>query len=398
MLVDRIGVDERDGESVLRARVSPAGRGLPRFELEYAFPGVAASSLSGTGDSFVPALLLPAMALGEDLEVEATLSARLLAGAATAIDIYKAWRPRVSRVQVAGRSESPQTGAGVGVGLNFTCGVDSFYSLLKSDRANDRRAPPVTHLVFTHNFELEPQDARSQAATGAMIERVARESGKRAVIVKSNLRQRVEPVAPLDMHQGAALASVALSLPGIWNRCLIASSWFYGNLKPWGTHPLLDPLWSTEAVELVHHGAEARRSDKVREISGSALALDHLRACWRPLRGTVNCGHCDKCITTMVLLESEGALRRSRAFPQSLDVEKLRSLRFERSMAVDVLGQLLPTLRMRGDRPELADALAVALRRSRRRMRLRSIAERGARAARRRLRAATRRPKRSGGS
>jgi hypothetical protein len=323
------------------------------------------------------------MGLGEDLEIDGTLSPRLLSGAGTAMDIYKAWRPRLSRVQVLGRSESPQTGGEMGVGLTFTAGVDSFYSLLKAERAKDRRASPASHLLFIHDFNLEPLDASEQAMVTARIQRIADESGKQAIFVSSNLRRRTASVAQWDMHAGAALASVALALSGLWKRCIIASSWYYGNLRPWGTHPLLDPLWSTEAVELVHDGCEARRSDKVREIGGSQLALDTMRVCWRPISGVYNCGRCEKCIATMVMLESEGVLDQARAFGRSLDPETVRSIRFERPVALTVLGDLLESMRARGANPELANALGFALTRSRQRLRLAWALDRGAAAGRR---------------
>ena len=74
------------------------------------------------------------------------------------------------------------------------------------------------------------------------------------------------------------------------------------------SHPALDPLWSTEAVEVVHDGAETRRVDKVAALAASPLALRYLRVCWENRGGAYNCGRCGKCMRTMVDLDLAGAL------------------------------------------------------------------------------------------
>ena len=49
----------------------------------------------------------------------------------------------------------------------------------------------------------------------------------------------------------------------------------YAHLGPLGSHPLLDPLWSSEDVELVHDGCEATRLDKLalRGVGGRGAPL-----------------------------------------------------------------------------------------------------------------------------
>ena len=82
----------------------------------------------------------------------------------------------------------------------------------------------------------------------------------------------------------------------------------YNELSPLGSHPLTDPLWSNEAVELVHDGCEARRTDKIARIAASEAALANLRVCFEDMN--VNCGHCTKCLRTMVplaLLDAKAA-------------------------------------------------------------------------------------------
>jgi hypothetical protein len=44
----------------------------------------------------------------------------------------------------------------------------------------------------------------------------------------------------------------------------VAASNSWENLRPYGSHPLTDPLWSSATVRIEHHGAERRRIDKIR--------------------------------------------------------------------------------------------------------------------------------------
>jgi hypothetical protein len=51
------------------------------------------------------------------------------------------------------------------------------------------------------------------------------------------------------------MASVALLFQHRFSKVLIAATNSYAELTPWGTHQLLDPLWSTELMEFEHDGA-----------------------------------------------------------------------------------------------------------------------------------------------
>ena len=106
-----------------------------------------------------------------------------------------------------------------------------------------------------------------------------------------------------NLTQGSALASVALLLG--FPRVYVPAAYSYSQLIPLGSHPLTDPLWSNESVEIVHDGAEARRVDKVMTIAGNAAALANLRVCFDDMND--NCGRCAKCLRTMIPLGLLGA-------------------------------------------------------------------------------------------
>jgi pyruvyl transferase EpsO len=117
------------------------------------------------------------------------------------------------------------------------------------------------------------------------------------------------------MYHGAAMAAVAYALAPNHGKVYIASSNSYVDLHTWGSHPLLDPLWSTEAVQIVHDGGETRMN-KLRALVQYPEAVARLRVCWRN-PGSFNCGHCEKCVRTMLALRALG-VERCAAFPDIL--------------------------------------------------------------------------------
>jgi hypothetical protein len=124
------------------------------------------------------------------------------------------------------------------------------------------------------------------------------------------------------MYFGAALAAVAHALAPNHGKVYIASSYSYANVHPWGSHPLLDPLWSTDAVQIVHDIGETRM-DKLRVVVQHPEALARLWVCWENL-GNYNCGLCEKCIRTMLALRVLG-IEHCVAFPDTITPDLVRA-------------------------------------------------------------------------
>jgi hypothetical protein len=86
----------------------------------------------------------------------------------------------------------------------------------------------------------------------------------------------------------------------------------YQRLKPWGSSPLLDPLWSSDRLAIIHDGCEASRPEKIAYIATSDAALESLHVC---AQHHTNCGSCEKCVATQVALRNADALDRATTFP-----------------------------------------------------------------------------------
>ena len=291
------------------------------FVVWYEFPIHYESNIDVSGNAFLAATLFPAMKLGENLEIEAPVSPRLLQTVQEIMDVYASWYPALHRIEVSCTDENCPTYSMSGkAGTFFSAGVDSFYSLLKHrDTIND--------LFIIHGFDIPLADEYRFTRAFDAVQTVAREFGKQAVPVVTNVKQYVDQFVGFgSISVGALLASIGLGLGSRFQTVYIPSSMHYSDLYPRGTHPMTDRLWSTERTTLIHDGCEAKRIDKIMEIAKSEIALKTLRVCYMDLPGTYNCGKCEKCVRTMTALRIAGVLDKATAFEEKLTLDMVRKL------------------------------------------------------------------------
>jgi len=179
--------------------------------------------------------------------------------------------------------------------------------------------------------------------------------GKNVIEIETNLRSFLRPyVSYATLSHGAALAGIGHLLAPFFRRMYIASTYTRDHLFPWGSHPELDPLWSTETLEFVHDGGEATRVEKAAWLSESDLALQSLRVC---AGGTNNCGRCEKCVRTMINLASVGALDRCTSFDVPLNLRNVRKILVHDEHTRAFVDENLQALENGACDPQLYDAL-----------------------------------------
>jgi hypothetical protein len=262
------------------------------------------------GEIFACAFLLPAMKRGTGLRIEgASLSPRWLANAKLLMKIFSEWwgyTPIEISCDSAGLAvetiEAPHTG------LFFSGGVDSFHSLLSSEEKID-------DLVYVHGFDCALADQTRLEDARKHLSQIVAGTGHRLILLKTNLREHplIRGIEWIKIY-GGALASAAYTVPGI-RRMMISSSYAVGFLIPCGSHPETDPLWSNEQLVFVHYGVDVRRIDKLIAIADHPLVMRHLRVCWKHAGQPGNCCRCEKCMRTMLILDSLGKLTSFEAFP-----------------------------------------------------------------------------------
>lgn len=314
LTVDRIS-PARAGETVEHsARLRwDAGEATLRITLpeELAAPEPDASP-------FLAATLLQAMRRHADLHIDGSVSERLLWRSDTIQAALHAWDPSLRRCAVSVAATHRATERGRGRLCFFSRGVDSTYSA-----AVTRHEPgPLTGLVFVRGFEPardEQEVARAREAAAAL--------GLELHVCETNLREISEPLMSWGDQHGAGLASVALALAGGARHVVHPATASFATVAPHGSHPLVDHLYSTEAVQIEHDDISHGRLGKVAWLARERPELvDLLRVCYFA-EGADNCGECGKCLFTMACLEAAGALRGAAGFPDRVEPGALAQMR-----------------------------------------------------------------------
>lgn len=222
----------------------------------------------------------------------------------------------------------------------FSRGVDSAYTAARPRRAADR----LDALVFVDGLEpVHGPSVREEEADRARA--MAGRLDLELLVVETDLRRPFE-AAGFDWEDavGPALASVGHALGRRFRRLVVPSGDSYATVEPAGTSPLLEPLLSSERVEIVHDSIARSRLGKVGWLAAERPdLLADLKVCFKEDRPD-NCGRCGKCLLTMACLQVHGALEQAAGFPDEVDLDAVRAFR-------------LPMLKARHDWAELAAAI-----------------------------------------
>jgi hypothetical protein len=68
----------------------------------------------------------------------------------------------------------------------------------------------------------------------------------------------------------------------------------------WGSNPVTNAMLSSDFMDILPVGDEATRSQKALLIAQNKVMTQNLRVCWQSDRFHSNCGHCNKCVRTIL--------------------------------------------------------------------------------------------------
>jgi hypothetical protein len=310
--------------------------------------------LAPAPEAFASAFALAAAHLGRPLVVEPPLTHAWVDGAHAAQAVLADLYGLRGVPEVRARSHRADVAPAPRTALLFTAGVDSFWTLLRSGE-------PVDDLVWVDGYDVRLHEAGRALRVEERIRACAAATGRRAVVVRTNLRDHPAHEATVWSHtHGSALAAVGHLLAAETGRLLLSASWSVVVQAPWGSDWRLDPLWGTGHLRVDHVGHHRWRVDKIADLAGEPLVRRHLRVCWEHRTQDLNCSRCEKCVRTMMSLERVGELAHVETFDGSLSVA-------ERLDALDPLPAELAPIYRASLRKGLPPATAAAVRRLMRR-------------------------------
>ena len=318
------------------------------------------SPVAPTADAALAAALMPAMVRGGRLGLSDPVSPRMLRGQREFQAIQRTWsldwvfgEPlHEIEVVVPTRDADPAPPTGR-VAAFFSGGVDSWGTVLGN--------PDVTDLIFVRGFDLAYAGPHARLADEVeeRLRAAAADLGLTLHVVTTNLREMSDRHLLWEVYYGSADVAVALFLAPLFDRVLIAGDGDYEVQGRWGTNWLVDQNWSTESLEIVDDGGRFSRMDRLRRLAENPVACRTLRVCWENPGAAYNCGHCRKCLMTMIGLETLGVRERVSSFPPelNLDPEVLSEIAIDNPVSLSFWEDILDASRAAG-RADLEAAVA----------------------------------------
>lgn len=317
--ISAIEVRHGDADVVVSASITMPGREGTAW---YRLPADVTTDSDCAADAFFIVGMILAMGSDGVLMMDQPVSKRLIYNSRAAQDILLNWYPtRLRRIEVMDISERGADQAAIydRTVTCFTGGVDSFDTFIHNESDIDA-------LLYVHGFDVSLRNTEVRNATSGHLEDVAEMTNKRLIEVETNIRRFLNVAGswPVITH-GPALSAVGHLVSAQYGRLLLPASHTYEDSYAWGSHPLLDHLWSSNRLQVVHDGAGSTRVSKTIALADNSAARKHLRVCWQNT-GKYNCGECDKCLRTMIALELTGVLTEFETFESEVPMDTVRKL------------------------------------------------------------------------
>lgn len=326
-------IEHRDKESFLVSRIVDEARGKDTL-VWYAVDNYYGQYLCDeTADAFVLLMLQLAMKSGQDLKVEAPVSARLLFNIENTVQpLFSKAMPGFQRIRVVVQSVSEQSFHGTAVGCGCSLGVDSFSSLLRHLSSDVPECYRVTHLALFNSGQLGDIDSQGAEKnlynTITQLSPFADEVNLPLLYVNSNLNELYanSGVCLLQSFINRTLSCV-LALQKLFGKYVFSSSYsvedfFMSEKDESHMETAFVPLLSTESVEIVLSNPVMTRVEKTEYISLHPITYKYLDVCWAAQmkyggdrnptlfeeKRKKNCGRCIKCMRTLLAFDILGKI------------------------------------------------------------------------------------------
>jgi hypothetical protein len=265
--------------------------------------------LDASLEAFGSALLVPSLHSGRALRMEGPLCEQWSANVQWVADEFRRlWYPDHARPLIVAERGPPFHISTRVTALCFSGGVDAFHTLLSSGRR-------IGMLVYVAGYDVTLREHARIRAIESMLRDVAGEVGCACCVIRTNLRRdRLVRATPWLRAFGGALVSAGHLLANQCDRLLMSSDGLGFEHPEVGSRATTDPMFSASRVAIEHVAPTVTRLEKIQSIAGEQIVQRHLRVCWKNVGSLLNCGQCEKCIRTMVMLDACGVLNRYAVF------------------------------------------------------------------------------------
>jgi hypothetical protein len=273
------------------------------------------ASFEPRGEPFVCALLPAAMRAGTAITLpdDLPLDPTFLTNIERLQSVFLRWFPELRQVTIRA-TIGARTVRTLDRATGYSGGIDSSFTL---DVLGDR----LDTALLIDGIEYREESPELFDQISSTLDAAVEHRGLRLVRVRTNVKAFGRALgAKWSESLGGAIASTVHAAGFAEYHVAASNSW--ENLRPYGSHPLTDPLWSSATVRIDHHGAELRRIDKIRYLGTVPDLLKLVRVCFQG--SDYNCGRCQKCLMTMAGFRALGIS--SPALPRLDDATLLRQV------------------------------------------------------------------------
>lgn len=333
-------------------------------------------------NAFLLATLLSAWHYGETrISVEGTLCPLLANNLEGVFMMLKAWYPeQLGKPPVLEPTQgfSPKLPGGIGTVSLMSGGIDSLCLLRSNHQFYPVGHPDRIQSVVTIEMRKQPVAGVEEftdifAGRLTSVNAAAEDEDVTVMPACTN----VYYINPDGYFYGqksysSQLSAVLSFFSKSFHHGLIASSYDAAFAsKPWGSNPQLDAYYTSAHFRMENSGSEMTRLRKVGIVAEWPVGFKSIRVCQNDNSGSSNCGTCEKCIRTKLMLEALGKLETCPSFRENkLDVALLEYLEtYKMLSSTDILhnqekvyqyGLTIPYLKARG-RNDLAEYLQSVL-------------------------------------
>jgi hypothetical protein len=294
------------------------------IETEKAFEG----DISVNPHAFLVGCIIPAIHFGEQrILLDGEICPNLHDGLQTVMAVMKEWSRgeyKPLRIEAKRRATVGHIDKHRRSGLFLSGGIDSLAALRVNKQFYPEEHPgSIKDCFLIHGFDIGGVAARGMKyhvfdRTRAALENVAKDAHVTLIPVYTNIRHLCDDRDLwLDKFFGAVLAAVGHAFASRLHLVYIASSYDIPNLVPCGSHPLVDPEYSSFDLRIKLLGLHLSRLEKLRLLAGWDVAFQNFRVCLANVADRLNCGKCEKCVRTMTELVAIGALEKTQAFVEN---------------------------------------------------------------------------------